>query len=575
MTLKAFTSVVLLSLVTKHVYAQDVPFSPCPLLGPRFPIPTQLSASPIFQSGLKNLTNAFDDYVANLNGTFGPTSSSTSFSVALFSTDDTNSTRPFLYEYHHTAPSLVNGTSGAVEVDADTVYQIGDLTTLFTTWLFLIEAGEQHWNDPVSRWVPELREAAHGTTSSISVDWDDVTLGDLAAHLGGIGQYTPSNGTSEIGSLLDDLMNATIAAPCESTSGSCDRADFLSYFGSRAPVFAAGTTPIFSNAGFIILAYALESITRQPYDSILESSIIRPLNLSRTTYLERSTQNTTRLAKPSQSASLNTIEGPYNGLSSSVHDISTALRAILASTLLPQSTTRRWLKPVSHTSNLVNSVGRPWEIYSLTATPISPVMPIYQVRGNVGLYASHIGLAPDYNTGFVILAADSEGSPDLNAHADIIATELIPALEQSAIVEASKAFAGTYVSDSNMTLVIPQATDSSPGLSVSHFRLGDKDIRAAYAKINDIAPENLSFRLYPTNAGGDGSRMAFRASFQDVTALADAGTPTCDTWRYIDQFQLHSVSLDEFVFELKDGKAITIKVPAFEDTLSKEGNRVM
>ncbi|KAJ4356512.1 uncharacterized protein N0V89_004546 [Didymosphaeria variabile] len=575
MALKAFSSVILLSLVTKHVYAEDVPFSPCPLLGPRFPIPTQLSASPILQSGLKNLTDAFDDYVTSLNGTFGPTSSSTSFSVALFSTEDTDSTQPFLYEYHHTAPSFANETSGTLEVDADTVYQIGDSTTLFTTWLFLIEAGEQHWTDPVSRWVPELLDAANGTASGISVDWDDVTLGDLAAHLGGIGRYAPSNMTGEIESLLNGLTNATITAPCDSISAACERADFLSYFGRRAPVFAAGTTPIFSNAGFIILAYALESITGQPYESILESSIIQPLNLSRTTYLQPSTQNSTALTYPSQSASLNAIEGPYNGLTSSAHDMSTALRAVLASTLLPPSTTRRWLKPVSHTSNLVNSVGRPWEIYSLSDTPISPVIPVYQVRGNVGLYASHIGLVPDYNMGFVILAADSEGSPDLNAHADIIATELIPALEQSAIVEASTAYAGTYVSDSNMTLVVAQATDSSPGLSVSHFRLGDKDIRAAYAELNSIDPENLSFRLYPTNVGGDGKQMVFRASFQDVSALADAGTPTCDTWRYIDQFQLHGVSLDEFVFEIKGGKAVGVTVPAFNATLLKQGERVM
>lgn len=554
--------------------AQDVPFSPCPLLGPRFPISSKLSDSAIMQFGLQNLTTALNDYQLALNGTFGPVSASTSFSIALFSTEETNSTRPFMFEYHHTSESLKVKRLGLPDIDADTIYSVGDLTTMFTTWLFLVEAGEQYWNDPVSKWIPELMDAAQSRQSRISANWNEIKLGDLAAHLGGVGWFNSSYRGLELGSLLTGWIKSTATSPCHPVSASCDQKAFVNSFGRQEPVFAPGTTPILSNAGFIILAYALESITGRSYEDLLQKSILDPLSLLNTSYRNVPITNQTALLGSGQNSSSNMIEAPFNGLSSTVHDISIAMRAILSSTLLPPATTNRWLKPTSHTSNLVNSVGRPWEIYSLTATPISPVIPVYQVRGNIGLYASHIGLVPEYNVGFVILAADTETSPDLNAYADIIATQMIPALEQNAIVSASKSFAGTYVSQSNISLVIAQAQDSRPGLSVSSFTSRDVDVRAVYAELNGIAAENLSFRLYPTNVvreTAQGRKMVFRASFQDMSALADAGTPTCETWRHIDGLQVNGVSLDEFVFELDGDEAVSVEVPAFDEKLEKKG----
>lgn len=560
--------------------AQSTLFSPCPLLGPRFPVPKTTAASPIIQDGGRNLTNALDTYIASGNGDFGPiTPNTTSFSIALFSTETTNSSKSFFYEYHHSAASLTNNTSqGVKEVDADSVYRVGDLTSLFTTWLFLVEVGETYWDEPVSKWVPEL--ASNNSAHAMGrVSWCDITLGDLAAHLGGVGKYTSASELdANITSLLDHLQieNGTTASPCETGSAKCHRAEFLSYFAEHPPVFAPATTPIFSNAGFIILAYALETIKGKPFADLIQQSILDPLQLSSTALLYNpsnhsvvpSTLPETKWSDPVA------IEAPFNGLYSSLSDISTALQAILSSKLLDQPVTRRWLKPVSHTSNRANSIGRPWEIYSLTTDGPSPVVPVHQVRGNVGLYSSHIGLVPDYNVGFVILAADNEANPDLNAYADIISVALIPALEENAIAQASRAFAGTYGLTSQATLSIAPATDSTPGLALTQLKSHGKDIRAIYANLNRVEPENLSFRLYPTDITErttTGEKMVFRAVFQDMTELADAGTPTCETWRYIDGLQINGFGLDEFIFEVNgNGYATTVEVPALGLKLKKE-----
>jgi CubicO group peptidase (beta-lactamase class C family) len=565
--------------------AQDAPFSACPLLGPRFPIFRYTATSPIIQEGLSNLTTAFDGYISTGTGDFGMiTPNTTSLSIALFLTEDSNSSKPFFYEYHHTAPSLKNATTGVKEVNADSVYRVGDLTTIFTTWLLLIEAGEEYWEDPVSRWVPELASNTSSTNVIGKVQWDKVTLGDLAANLGGIGRYTPlpEAEDSEFAALLEQLGSPNVSSPCTSASPYCDRAEFLRYFNSRAPVFVPGSTPIFSNAGYIILAYALESITGHSFASLLNNSIIAPLNMSSTSLLEPASPEYGVIPSSPSTAKWSdplTIKAPFNGLYSSLTDISTALRAVLSSQLLSKPVTNRWLKPVSFTSNRVNSVGRPWEIFSLTTGKPSPVIPVFQVRGSIGFYSSHVGLLPDYGVGFVILGADSKSNPDLNAYADIISVAMISALEQNAIVQATTAFAGNYESaninaadNTTTSLTIAQATDSTPGISLTNFTAGGTDIRAMYAKLSGIEPHNLSFRLYPTDlvsATQEGTRMAFRAIFQDVTELGDAGTPTCDTWRSVDKLQLNGIGMDEFVFQMKGESVVGVEVPALELKLEK------
>ncbi|CAO2652137.1 Nn.00g004200.m01.CDS01 [Neocucurbitaria sp. VM-36] len=558
------------------IAAQNADFAPCSLLGPRFPIPRNTIASPIIQSGLLNLTAALDAYISTGDGEFGPiTPNTTSFSIALFSIDESNSTKPFMYEYHHTTESVAM-------VDADSVYRVGDLTTLFTTWLFLIEAGEEYWPDPVSKWVPELRSNTSMTETIGRVNWDSVTLGDLAAHLGGIGQYNPDQKPldPELAALIQAYKNDE-SSPCATESKICGRTEFLNYFNEHAPVFAPASTPIFSNAGFIILAYALETIKGRSFNEMLTSSILVPLNMSSSYLLHAPTNHSIIPSDPATSGWSEPleVEAAFNGLYSSTSDVSAALRAIISSHLLDPAITNRWLKPITHTSNRANSVGRPWEIYSLTVNGASPVIPVYQVRGNVGLYSSHVGLVPDYGVGFVVLGADSEKVPDLNAYADLISVALIPALEENAIVQASQVFAGTYSAkkegklNEKVSLSIAQATDSSPGMALVSFTSGSQDIRAAYARLLDIEPVNLSLRIYPTDlveASEQGIRMGFRAIAQDMSELTDAGTPTCDTWRNVDRLQLKGAALDKFVFDLREDEVVGVEMRALGLQLTKQ-----
>lgn len=179
-----FQTLAVLSLIAS-IHADN---PPCPPLGPNFPLPTSISSSPIVASGIQDLEKQLESSIVTGNSSNGPTTpNTTSFSIALFSVENTNSSSPFLWQFHHSAPSLSNSTQGVRSVDENSVYRIGTLSQLFTVYAFLIAAGEEHWGESVTKWVPELANASKTLNDqSKYVDWNAVTLGDLAGHLSGI-----------------------------------------------------------------------------------------------------------------------------------------------------------------------------------------------------------------------------------------------------------------------------------------------------------------------------------------------------------------------------------------------------
>jgi hypothetical protein len=171
-------------------------FKPCPPLGSTVRSPASLSNLSVIQTALKNITATLDLGLAvdTISPPLGVNYSTTSFSVSLFSTaqNNGNANEPFFWQYHHTAPSLQKSASGVKSVNAHSIYRIGSVTKLFTIWNFLKNAGDAHWDQPVTKYVPELAKAAKSLDASGDpldyISWDEVTLGELASHMAGIGR---------------------------------------------------------------------------------------------------------------------------------------------------------------------------------------------------------------------------------------------------------------------------------------------------------------------------------------------------------------------------------------------------
>lgn len=55
-----------------------------------------------------------------------------------------------------------------------------------------------------------------------------------------------------------------------------------------------------------------------------------------------------------------------------------------------------------------------------------------------------------------------------------------------------------------------------------------------------------------------------------MSELADAGTPTCDTWRSVDALQIAGLPLDLFIFGVKkNGEVEKVEVPGLKLVLDK------
>lgn len=156
----------------------------CPLIGPEFPPPQQLAESPIWKAALDGLNKTFDYIDAtNITGI-----DQLSYSIQVFST---NPGAPILWERHRTAKNIAFDNPGVKRVDGDTVYRLGSVSKVLTVLTWLAQAGDIYWNQPITKFIPELANFT-GQSSSPGFDpikqtaWDEVTLESLAAQVSGI-----------------------------------------------------------------------------------------------------------------------------------------------------------------------------------------------------------------------------------------------------------------------------------------------------------------------------------------------------------------------------------------------------
>jgi CubicO group peptidase (beta-lactamase class C family) len=164
-------------------------FRPCPIFGPAFPAPQNLSHSSTILAAIDGFTSLLNSVLSTARSKYGSfDSNTTTFSLEVFSA---NVDDP-LFQYHHNGPGLGYSGVGVEQVDSNTIYRIGSVTKLLTVYSFLVAAGDVHFQDPVTKWVPELLAASSALPSIDdpvkNVAWQDITIGQLASHMSGIGR---------------------------------------------------------------------------------------------------------------------------------------------------------------------------------------------------------------------------------------------------------------------------------------------------------------------------------------------------------------------------------------------------
>ncbi|CZR51197.1 uncharacterized protein PAC_01072 [Phialocephala subalpina] len=556
----------------------------CPLHGADVPAPRNLSSSQTFQSALANLTQTLSQSISSGNTSYGPLDVvNTSFSIELFSTHEFTP----LFTNQFTAPTLATAKYGVKNVTADTTFRIGSLTKLFTVYTFLIQAGDKKWNDLVTKYIPELLSAAEALNSTANpidhVSWEDVTLWELASHLAGIGR--DYSGFGELDGLLDPLsdptayglppLNSSEVVPCAG-GAMCSRAQFFAGFTERHPVYAPSTSPIYSNVAFQILSYALENITGIDMPTMVSDSLLKPLNLTHSSW-NVPASNATGILPVGNSWSLDIgDETAAGGMFSSSSDVTKLGRSILTSSLISPAQTRRWMQPRSFTSASNAMVGAPWEIYRITTSPNDRLVDLYTKSGDLPGYSSVLVLSRDYDFGFSVLAAGPDASVTSRLIAGLVQDAVFQSIEDSARSEASTNYAGTYTSSSttlNSTVTI-SLDPSFPGLGVTTWISNGTDMLSPQVEKASIAAPSV--RLYPSGLerelGDGGKEVGFRAVFEDLKAGSIGGLfgNGCETWFGVDGTYWGAVATDEFLIRVgADGKAVSVTPRALRVELGR------
>ncbi|KAK4234246.1 beta-lactamase/transpeptidase-like protein [Achaetomium macrosporum] len=581
----------------------------CPPLGPVFEKPYNFNTSSAMQSAIANLTAMLTAW--DQNNSSAIRSNTTSYSIEVFST---SRDQPLVFSWHHTAASLLapptnssnnNGTSrrvGVAKTDANTVYRLGSLTKVFTVYTWLAQDGDTKWNDPITRYVPELAAAAERAKQEAdpvaNVPWDEVTVGALAGQLSGairdyglMGEVSQEFDRSQaVGLGFPPLSKEDPMLPPCGQWPQCNRTEFFSGLLRAYPSFAPFTTPAYTNTGFQILAYALESIKGKSFESMMQESLLQPLRLKHTYYRNAPAEEGIIPGNnPSKAEWAYQLgdESPAGNMYSSVSDISALGRSILASTLLPPVLTRRWLKPAVMSSELIAGVGYPWGIRRISLPSYGAngkrVVDAFNKAGRIGYYSSLLVLLPDYDAGFTVLIAgeDIPGNANFNL-ADVVGAALVPALEAAAREQAEAKFAGDYVGDAvggSSSLKLTTQSDR-PGLGIENWVSNGTDMQTiAVVLQGGYAPVNPSIRLYPAGletVRKDGSRkVAFKAVLEDLNLPArdpaqSMFSTDCGTWVSFTGVTYGTQPLDQFVFEVDArGAVVSIENLALRAVMKK------
>jgi D-alanyl-D-alanine carboxypeptidase len=140
-----------------------------------------------------------------------------------------------------------------VSVTTETVFEIGSVSKQMTAAaiMLLVEDGKVVLDEKISAYLPDTPEA-----------WRDVTVRHLLTHSSGIKSYSSLDGFA----LLRRLKVA----------------DFVKQLSPHPLEFTPGERSSYSNSGFNLLAFIIESRSGKPYIEFMRERIFRPLGMTKT-----------------------------------------------------------------------------------------------------------------------------------------------------------------------------------------------------------------------------------------------------------------------------------------------------
>ena len=318
-------------------------------------------------------------------------------------------------------------------VTPNTSFFIGSATKAFTATLvgMLVDEGRVQWDDPVEKYLPEFKLAVQSKDPN-----DRATLRDVLSHRTGFtvpGLLQTNTGLSS-GEILRRASSAEAFAPF--------RQRFL-----------------YNNVQYLAAGSAAAAAAGTSWDALVKARILTPLGMAATRTSLREAWTDPRTARgywwneAGQRLELVTLEtlgnnidgiAPAGAISSTALDMTAWLRFLLRqgvqdgkALISPAALTTTWTPQIQVGGGVGYGMGwmvRTWQGQRLLGHDGA-------VRG----FSAYVGLLPDSNIGFVVLANTLSGLPS-------IATQLVPQYLLGELPPASdagdlKPYLGRYIAN--------------------------------------------------------------------------------------------------------------------------------
>jgi D-alanyl-D-alanine-carboxypeptidase/D-alanyl-D-alanine-endopeptidase len=294
---------------------------------------------------------------------------------------------------------IARGTTapgGTIVPDADTVFEIGSITKVFTSLVLadMVERGEVKLDDPVAKFLPPAVKMPKRNGR-------EITLLDL------------SNQVSGLPRLPDNLKPADPADP------------YADYGPARLYAFLSGHTLArdigeayeYSNLGAGLLGHALALKAGMSYEELVRRRILDPLGMNDTAITlsdslkKRLAAGTDASLRPVKNWEFDALAGA-GALRSTTNDMLKFLAAAMELRDTPlRAVFRRTLAGRRPTGTPDLEIAMGWHIWNKFGTEI-----IWH-NGGTGGYRSFAGFDPAKKKGVVVLCNTAFGVDDLGLHA--------------------------------------------------------------------------------------------------------------------------------------------------------------
>ena len=147
-----------------------------------------------------------------------------------------------------------------VSATEETVYNVGSITKQFTAaaLMALVEEGLLSLDTPISQFTSLAHDRG-------------ITIERLLNHTAGVADYT------------------TMDAWWQTIGREVSPEGLIDFFRDAPPTFSPGSRFSYSNSGYVLLGYALEQVTSQPYGGYINERILSRAGLNSTRYCDHHT----------------------------------------------------------------------------------------------------------------------------------------------------------------------------------------------------------------------------------------------------------------------------------------------